>query len=149
MDQCGEVSHTDKMLADHCRLMNAILGKGWGRLNSKPADMSKAAKEPMAKNDDDRNDCPDEDTSAEVTEETEESNSNETINEDIDAWTASRPTKPNPTTAATKLKLNSKKTSTRPGTRGPTQLVSCCSLFQSRMVGLLLLFIYHCVSLNL
>jgi hypothetical protein len=42
-----------------------------------------------------------------------ESNSKETINEDIDVWTASRPTKPNLATAATKLKLNSKKTSTK------------------------------------
>jgi hypothetical protein len=49
---------------------------------------------------------------AEVTGENEESNSKESINEDIDAWTASRPTKPNPTTAATTLKLNSKKTNT-------------------------------------
>jgi hypothetical protein len=48
-----------------------------------------------------------------VTEETEESNSKETINEDIDAWTASKPTTPNHSTAATKLKLNSKKTSTK------------------------------------
>ena len=48
-------------------------------------------------------------------EETEESNPKETVNEDIDAWTASRPTKPNLTTAATKLKLNSN------STRGPTQ----------------------------
>jgi hypothetical protein len=96
-----------------------------------------AANEPMAKHDDNRNDSPDEDTSdkeerpatkaaptypvAEVTGEKEESNSKESINEDIDVWTASRPTKPNPTTAATTLKLNSKKTSTRPGTRGPTQ----------------------------
>jgi hypothetical protein len=92
--------------------MTAILGKGWGWIDSKPA---------MAKHDDDRNDCPDEDTSAEVTEETEESNSKGTINEDIDAWTASRPTKPNLTTAARKLKLNSKKASTRPDTRRPTQ----------------------------
>jgi hypothetical protein len=94
-----------------------------------------AAKEPMAKHDDDRNDCPDEVTSdkeerpatkaaptcpvAEVTGENKESNSKESINTDIDAWTASRPTKPNPTTAATTLKVNSKKSSTRPGTRGP------------------------------
>jgi hypothetical protein len=69
--QCGEVTHTDKMLADQCRLMTAILGKGCGWIDSKPADMSKAAKKPMAKHDDDRNDGPDEDTSAEVTEETE------------------------------------------------------------------------------
>jgi hypothetical protein len=69
----------------------------------------------MAKHDDDRNDDPDKDTSAEVTEETEESNSKETINKDIDAWTASGPTKPNLTTAATKLKLNSN------STKGPTQ----------------------------
>jgi hypothetical protein len=70
---------------------------------------------PMAKYDDDRNDDPDEDTRAEVTEETEERNSKETTNDDIDAWTASRPTKPNLSTAATKLKLNSN------STRGPTQ----------------------------
>jgi hypothetical protein len=105
--QCGEVTHADKMLADQCRLMTAILGEVWGRLGSKPMDMSKVAKKPMAKHD--------EDTSAEVTEETKESNSKETINEDIDAWTALRPTKPNLTTAATKLKLNSN------STRGPTQ----------------------------
>jgi hypothetical protein len=82
--QCGKVTHTDKMLADQCRLMTAILGKGWGRVDSKQADMSKverygptkgtepitrttlamqAAKEAMAKPEDDRNDCPDEDTS--------------------------------------------------------------------------------------
>jgi hypothetical protein len=96
-----------------------------------------AAKEAMAKPEDDRNDCPDEDTSdkeerpatktaptylvAKVTEEEEESNSEESYTDDIDVWTASRPTKPNPTTAATTLKLNSKTTSTRPGTREPTQ----------------------------
>ena len=27
---CGYVPHTDKMLADQCRLMTAILGEGWG-----------------------------------------------------------------------------------------------------------------------
>jgi hypothetical protein len=61
---------------------------------------------------------------AEVTGEKEESNSKESINEDIDAWTASRPTEPNPTTAATTLKLNSKKTSTRPETRRPAQTLA-------------------------
>ena len=50
--------------------MTAILGEGWGRLSSKPMDMSKVAKKPMAKHGDDRNADPDEDTSAEVTEET-------------------------------------------------------------------------------
>ena len=82
--QCGEVTHADKMLADQCRLMTAILGEGWGRLSSKSMDMSKVAKKPMAKHDDDRNDDPDEDTSAEVPEETGEINSK-------DVWTASRP----------------------------------------------------------
>ena len=66
--QCGKVTHTDKMLADQCRLMTAILGEGWGRLGSKPMDMSKVSKMPMATHDDDRNDSPEEDTSAEVTE---------------------------------------------------------------------------------
>ena len=27
---CGKLSHTDKVLADQCRLMTAILGQGWG-----------------------------------------------------------------------------------------------------------------------
>ena len=105
--KCGEVTHTDKMLADQCRLRTAILGEGWGRLGSKPMDMSKVSKMPMATHDDDRNDSPDEDTSAEMTEETEENNSK--------AWTASRPTKPNHFAAAKELKLNSN------STRGPTQ----------------------------
>jgi hypothetical protein len=105
--KCSEVTHADKVLADQCRLMTAILGEGWGRLSSKPMDMSKVAREPMAKHGDDGNDDPDEDTSAEVTEETEENNSK--------AWTALRPTKPNRNGAATELKLNSN------STRGPTQ----------------------------
>jgi hypothetical protein len=113
--KCGEATHTDKMLADQCRLMTAILGEGWGRLGSKPMDTSMVAKKPMAKHDDDKNGDPDEDTSAEVTVETEESNSKKPINGDIDVWTALRPTKPNLTAAATKLKLNSN------STRGPTQ----------------------------
>jgi hypothetical protein len=58
---------------------------------------------------------------AKVTVEKEESNSKESNTDDIDVWTASRPTKPNTTTAATTLKLTSKTTSTRPGTREPTQ----------------------------
>jgi hypothetical protein len=97
--QCGEVTHADKMLADQCRLMTAILGEGWGKLSSKPMDMSKVAKKPMAKHDDDGNDDPDEDTSTEMTEETKEIHSK--------AWTASRPTKPNRNEAATELTLNS------------------------------------------
>jgi hypothetical protein len=71
-------------------------------------DMSEVARKPMAKHDDDGNDDPDEDTSAEMTEETGEINSKE-------VWTASRPTNPNRSTAATELKLNSN------STRGPTQ----------------------------
>ena len=106
--QFGKMNHTDKMLADQCRLMTAILGEGWGRLSSKPMDMFKVAKKPMAKHDVDRNDDPDEDTSAEVTEETGEINSK-------DVRTALRPTNPNRNTAATELKLNSN------STRGPTQ----------------------------
>jgi hypothetical protein len=70
-------------------------------------DMSKVARKPMAKHDDDGNDDPDEDTNAEVTEEAEEKISK--------AWTASRPTKPNRNEAATEIKLNSN------STRGPTQ----------------------------
>ena len=31
--QCGIVTHTDKVLADQCRLMTAILGQGWGRMD--------------------------------------------------------------------------------------------------------------------
>ena len=27
---CGHDSHTEKILADQCRLMTAILGKDWG-----------------------------------------------------------------------------------------------------------------------
>jgi hypothetical protein len=104
--QCDEVTHADKMLADQCRLMIAILGECWGRLISKPMDMSKVARKPMAKHD--GNDDPDEDTSAEMTESTGEINSKE-------VWTASRPTNPNRSTAATELKLNSN------STRGPTQ----------------------------
>ena len=65
--QCGEVTHADKVLADQCRLMTAILGEGWGRLSSKLMDISKVARKTMAKHDD-----PDEDNSAEVTEEDEE-----------------------------------------------------------------------------
>ena len=31
--QCGKVVHKDKVLADQCRLMTAILGQGWGDRN--------------------------------------------------------------------------------------------------------------------
>jgi hypothetical protein len=31
--QCGKVTHTDKMLADQCRLMTAILGHRWERMD--------------------------------------------------------------------------------------------------------------------
>ena len=31
--QCGKVTHTDKMLADQCRLVYAILGQGWERVD--------------------------------------------------------------------------------------------------------------------
>ena len=47
--QCGEVTHTDKMLADQCRLMTAILGEGWGRLSSKPMDISKVERYSLTK----------------------------------------------------------------------------------------------------
>ena len=73
--------------------MTAILGEGWGRPSSKLMDMSKVARKPMAKHDDDGNDDPEEDTSAEVTEETEQNNPK--------AWTALRPTKPNLNEGAT------------------------------------------------
>ena len=70
-----------KRLTDQFRLMTAILGEGWGRLSSKPMDMSKVAKKPMVKHGDDRHADQDEDTSAEVTEETGVINSK-------DVWTA-------------------------------------------------------------
>jgi hypothetical protein len=75
---------TDKMLADQCRLTIAMMAESWGRPNSKPMDTSKVAKTPMAKHVDDRHDNPDEDISAEVTEETVENNSK--------TWTALKPT---------------------------------------------------------
>ena len=31
--QFGKVTHTDKMLADKCRLISAILGQGWKRVD--------------------------------------------------------------------------------------------------------------------
>ena len=31
--QFGKVTHTDKMLADKCRLISAILGQGWERVD--------------------------------------------------------------------------------------------------------------------
>ena len=31
--QCGKVTHTDKMLADQCRLMTAMPGQMWGRVD--------------------------------------------------------------------------------------------------------------------
>ena len=34
--QCGKPEHTDKMLADQCRLMTAILGPRWGYDNEAP-----------------------------------------------------------------------------------------------------------------
>jgi hypothetical protein len=40
---------TDKMLADQCRLMTAIMAKSWGRPSSKPMDTSKVAKTPSTK----------------------------------------------------------------------------------------------------
>ena len=78
--RCGKVTHADKVLNDQCRLMTGILGEGWGRLSNKSMDISKFAREPMVKQDD-----PDEDNSAEGTEENNENNSN--------VWAASRPTK--------------------------------------------------------
>ena len=88
----------------------------------------------MAEPDDERGDCSDEDSNEkekpaaeaaptqqhEVTDKNGESSSEDHITEDIDVWKASKPTKPNPTAATTTPKLNSKKTSTEPGTRRPT-----------------------------
>jgi hypothetical protein len=95
------------------------------------------AEEPIPKPDDEKEDCSDEDISdeeekpaakatpaypvAEVTDEREENSSEDHIAVDNDAWKVLRPTKPNPTPAATTQKLNRKKTSKRPGTRRPTQ----------------------------
>ena len=30
--RCGKMNHTDKMLVDQCRLMTAMLGPGWGKV---------------------------------------------------------------------------------------------------------------------
>jgi hypothetical protein len=87
-----------------------------------------AAEKPMAKPDDEREDCSDEDSNDEeekpaaeaapaypvdeVTNKNGESSSEDHIIEDIDVWKALKPTKPNPTTATTKPKLHSNETST-------------------------------------
>ena len=98
-----------------------------------------AAEEPMAKPDDEKEDCSDKDSSdeeekpaakaapANPVDEKEESSYEDNITEDIDVWKVSIPTKSNPekhgakpaATAATTQTLNSKKTSTRPGTGRP------------------------------
>ena len=31
--RCGKMIHTDKTLADQCRLMTAMLGPGWGKVD--------------------------------------------------------------------------------------------------------------------
>jgi hypothetical protein len=95
------------------------------------------AEEPIAKPDDEKEDYSDEDSSDEeekpaanaspanpvamVTDEREENRSEDHIAVDNDAWRFLKPTKPNPTRAATTQKLNSKKTRKRPGTWRPTQ----------------------------
>ena len=41
--QCGKPEHADKMLADQCRLMTAILGQRWGYDNEAPTKDKKKA----------------------------------------------------------------------------------------------------------
>jgi hypothetical protein len=79
-----------------------MMEEKWGRPNNTPVDMSKVAKTPMAMRDD-----PDEDISAEGTEETMENTSKR--------WTALPTTKPNRNAATTEQTQNSN------STRGPEQ----------------------------
>ena len=90
---------TDKILVDQYGLMTAMLAESWGRPSSEPTDTPKIARMPMAMHDD-----PDEDISAEVTEETVENNSK--------TWTALIA---NRSAATTEPTLNSN------STRGPKQ----------------------------